>query len=88
MAAGEIPNGTVNANGTLNPDNVPGQKLTNNYRSLGDIFRLSHDLGPGEVQAGGWFDHQTNLRALYEVDFSNNQAYNYDLSVPSGASPS
>ena len=84
---GDTPNGTVNANGTVNPNNVPGQKLTNNYRSVGDIFRLSHDLGPGEVQAGGWFDHQTNLRALYEVDFSNNQAYNYDLTVPPGASP-
>jgi iron complex outermembrane recepter protein len=87
VTMGDTPNGTVNANGTLNPDNVPGQKLTNNYRSLGDIFRLSHDLGPGEVQAGGWFDHQTNLRALTEVDFSNNQAFNYDLTVPPGGSP-
>jgi iron complex outermembrane receptor protein len=87
VTMGDTPNGTVNANGTLNPNNVPGQKLTNNYRSLGDIFRLSHDLGPGEVQAGGWFDHQTNLRALTEVDFSNNQAFNYDLTVPPGGSP-
>jgi len=87
LDVGDVPNGTVNANGTLNPNDVPGQKLTNNYRSLGDIFRLSHDLGPGEVQAGGWFDHQTNLRALTEVDFSNNQAFNYDLTVPPGALP-
>jgi iron complex outermembrane recepter protein len=84
---GDIPNGTVNANGTTNPNNVPGQQLTNNYRSVGDIFRVSHDLGPGEVQAGGWFDHQTNTRALYEIDFSNNLAYNYDLPVPAGALP-
>jgi iron complex outermembrane receptor protein len=86
LDVGDVPNGTTNANGTLNPGNVPGQNLTNNYRSLGDIFRLSRDLGPGEVQAGGWFDHQTNLRALTEVDFSNNQAFNYDLAVPPGAS--
>jgi iron complex outermembrane receptor protein len=79
--AGDIPNGTVNPNGTPNPNNVPGQQLTNNYRSVGDIFRVSHDFGPGEVQAGGWFDHQTNLRALYEIDFSNNDAYNYDLAA-------
>jgi iron complex outermembrane recepter protein len=85
IAAGDLPNGTVNANGTTNPNDVPGQLLTNNYRSIGDIFRVSHDLGPGEVQVGGWFDHQTNLRALYDVDFSNNQAYDYDLPVPSGA---
>jgi len=87
LDVGDVPNGTVNPNGTTNPGDVPGQKLTNNYRSLGDIFRLSRDLGPGEVQAGGWFDHQTNLRALTEVDFSNNQGFNYDLAVPAGASP-
>jgi iron complex outermembrane receptor protein len=39
------------------------------------------------VQAGGWFDHQTNLRQLTEVDFSNNQGFNYDLKVPAGALP-
>jgi iron complex outermembrane receptor protein len=82
---GDTPNGTVNANGTTNPNNVPGQQLTNNYRSVGDIFRASHDLGPGEVQAGGWFDHQSNLRALYEVDFTNNTAFNYDVTPPAGA---
>ncbi len=82
---GDIPNGTVNPNGTPNPNNVPGQQLTNNYRSVGDIFRVSHDLGPGEVQAGGWFDHQSNLRELVEVDFSNNVAFNYDM--PPGPAP-
>jgi iron complex outermembrane receptor protein len=82
---GDIPNGTVNQNGTVNPNNVPGQILTNNYRSVGDIFRVSHDLGPGEVQAGGWFDHQSNLRELVEVDYSNNLAYNYDM--PAGPVP-
>jgi iron complex outermembrane recepter protein len=80
--AGDVPNGTVNG-----ANNVPGELLINNYRSIGDIFRVSHDLGPGEVQAGAWFDHQTNLRALYEVDFSDNLAYNPDLTVPTGALP-
>jgi iron complex outermembrane receptor protein len=82
---GDTPNGTVNPNGTPNPNNVPGQILTNNYRSVGDIFRVSHDLGPGEVQAGGWLDHQSNLRELVEADFSNNQAFNYDF--PPGPTP-
>jgi iron complex outermembrane receptor protein len=81
-ATGDVPNGTVNG-----ANNVPGELLINNYRSIGDIFRVSHDLGPGEVQAGAWFDHQTNLRALYEVDFSDNLAYNPDLTVPTGALP-
>jgi len=80
--AGDNPNGTV-----YGTNDVPGQLLTNNYRSIGDIFRISRDLGPGEAQVGAWFDHQTNLRALYEVDFSNNLAYNPDLSVPTGALP-
>jgi iron complex outermembrane receptor protein len=75
---GDIPNGTFNADGSANPNNVPGQRLTNNYRSVGDIFRVSRDLGPGNVQVGAWYDHQTNLRALYEVDMSANQGFNYD----------
>jgi iron complex outermembrane receptor protein len=81
---GDTPNGTINPNGTPNPNDVPGQELTNNYRSIGDIFRVSHDFGPGEAQAGIWFDHQTNIRALTEVDFSNNLGYNYDLTVLPG----
>ena len=68
---GDVPNGTL-----YGPNNVPGQKLTNNYRSIGDIFRLEHDLGPGIAQIGVWWDHQSNLRGLLEVDYSNNMAYN------------
>jgi iron complex outermembrane receptor protein len=79
---GTAPGGTVLA--TENTPNVtyygigdvPGQRLTNNYRSVGDIFRLAHDLGPGEAQIGLWYDHQTNYRALFEEDFSDNGAYN------------
>ena len=36
LGAGDFPNGTVNG-----PNNVPGEELTNNYRSVGDILRLS-----------------------------------------------
>jgi iron complex outermembrane receptor protein len=78
---GQLPNGTYPSgeitNGTLyGPNDVPGQRLTNNYRSVGDIFRLEHDLGPGTAQIGVWYDHQTNYRALLEIDFSDNMAYN------------
>jgi iron complex outermembrane receptor protein len=82
---GDVPNGTFNANGTANPNNVPGNLLINNYRSVGDIFRVSHDFGPGELQVGGWFDHQSDIRALYELDMTNNGAFNYDLTPPVGA---
>ncbi|HEY4446055.1 MAG TPA: TonB-dependent receptor [Steroidobacteraceae bacterium] len=82
---GDNPNGTFNANGTANPSNVPGNLLINNYRSVGDIFRVSHDFGPGEVHVGGWFDHQSDIRALYELDMTNNGAFNYDLTPPAGA---
>jgi iron complex outermembrane recepter protein len=78
---GETPSGTFPAGDTPNgtyygPNNVPGNVLTNNYRSVGDILRIAHDLGPGQLSAGGWYDHQTNFRRLIEVDFSDNQAYN------------
>jgi iron complex outermembrane recepter protein len=84
---GDTPNGTVNANGTTNPNDVPGQQLTNNYRSVGDIFRVSRDFGPGNAQFGAWFDHQSNYRALYEIDFTDHNAFNYDLAAPPGALP-
>jgi iron complex outermembrane receptor protein len=71
VVPGEFPNGTL-----YGADDVPGQRLTNNYRSVGDIFRLAHDFGPGEAQIGFWYDHQTNYRALIEEDFSDNDAYN------------
>jgi iron complex outermembrane recepter protein len=84
---GDTPNGTVNQNLTTNPNNVPGNLLINNYRSVGDIFRVSHDFGPGEVQVGGWFDHQSDERAFYDLDMTNNGAYNYDMTPPPGALP-
>jgi iron complex outermembrane recepter protein len=68
---GDVPNGTM-----YGPNDVPGQLLTNNYRSVGDIFRLEHDLGPGVAQIGAWYDHQTNYRALVEVDMTDNEAFN------------
>jgi iron complex outermembrane recepter protein len=60
---GETPNGTV-----YGPDNVPGQHMRNWYRSWGDTFRVSKELGPGEVHAGVWYDDQDNLRWQYEFD--------------------
>lgn len=74
---GETPNGTV-----YGPDNVPGQRMRNWYRSWGDIFRLTKDLGPGEIHTGFWYDDQDNLRWLNEVDATLNGAPN---AVPASA---
>jgi iron complex outermembrane recepter protein len=68
---GETPNGTFcngKGNDCLYPDDVPGQHMRNWYRSLGDILRVSKELGPGEIRTGVWYDHQDNLRWEYEFD--------------------
>ena len=65
---GETPNGTA-----YGPDNVPGQHMRNTNRSWGDIFRLSKEIGPGEVRTGVWYDHQDDIRWLYEFDDTLNE---------------
>lgn len=68
---GEQPNGTV-----YGPNDVPGQRMRMDYRSVGNLIRLTHDLGPGEVKVGAWFDRQRNVRLQYEIDFTNEGALN------------
>ncbi|GAB2545339.1 hypothetical protein GCM10027065_16160 [Rhodanobacter koreensis] len=63
---GETPNGTY-----YSADDVPGQHMRNTNRSWGDIFRLGKELGPGEVRTGVWYDHQDDIRWLYEFDDTN-----------------
>ena len=74
---GETPNGTV-----YGPNNVPGQTMRNWYRSWGDIFRISKEIGPGELRTGFWYDDQDNLRWQNEVDDTLNFAPN---GVPASA---
>ncbi|MGB6449561.1 MAG: TonB-dependent receptor [Steroidobacteraceae bacterium] len=77
---GEDPNGET-PNGTYwGADDVPGQLLTNNYRSWGDTFNAKYDLFFGDLKAGIWADRQSNERALPEVDETLNEAIN-----PNGA---
>lgn len=68
---GEFPNGT-----SLGANDVPGQLLQNDYRSLGTITRLTREFSFGELKTGVWYDHQINSRALTEVDFTQAQAPN------------
>ncbi len=60
---GETPNGT-----SFGANDVPGQLLQNDYRSIGTITRFKKDLPFGDVQFGVWYDHQANSRGLFEVD--------------------
>ncbi len=60
---GNTPNGTI-----YGANNVPGQRMSNNYRSFGDIFRLARDIGPGTFKTGFWLDRQHNTRTQYEID--------------------
>ena len=78
---GQAPDGSILPNGVPNgtvygPNDVPGQQMHMYYRSVGDFFRVAKVIGPGEAQAGVWFDHQTNSRAQFEIDMSNNNAFN------------
>ncbi|RDS86402.1 TonB-dependent receptor [Dyella psychrodurans] len=65
---GETPNGTA-----YSPTDVPGQHMRNTNRSWGDIFRLAKEIGPGEARTGVWYDHQDDIRWLYEFDDTTNQ---------------
>lgn len=77
---GEDPNGET-PNGTYwGADDVPGQLLTNNYRSWGDTLNAKYSLSFGDLKAGVWADRQSNERALPEVDETLNEAIN-----PNGA---
>jgi iron complex outermembrane recepter protein len=60
---GETPNGT-----SFGANDVPGQLLQNDYRSVGTITRFKKDLPFGDIQVGLWYDHQANSRGLFEVD--------------------
>jgi iron complex outermembrane receptor protein len=61
--------GQANATG-YGANNVPGQKMNMNYRSTGDLLRLSKDMGSDKLDFGAWVDYQTNNRMQAEVDFT------------------
>ncbi len=73
--AGLPQTGTV-VGGTAYPNDVPGQAMTMNYRSVGDLLRMSETLGRGQLDFGAWLDYQTNNRSQIETDWTLNQAYN------------
>ena len=69
--------GGAGANGTsYGAGNVPGQKMDMNYRSYGDLLRLTNTLEHGNLEYGAWVDHQTNNRMNMNVDYSLGGALN------------
>ena len=57
--------------GTSNgSNNVPGGRMHNNYRSVGDMLNASKELGPGKLQVGVWFDRQQDDRMEQQVDWT------------------
>ncbi len=66
---------TGTPNGTLyGANNVPGQAMWMKYRSVGDLLRVSKAISIGDIDAGMWYDHQTNSRLQYEADMTLNVA--------------
>jgi len=62
---------TQNDGGTSNgANNVPGGKMHNNYRSIGDIFNATREIGPGDLILGIWYDHQNDYRFEQQVDWT------------------
>lgn len=96
---GEFPNGTCVGtgpttdpadciSGTFMPNDVPGQILTNDYRSIGTITRFNKDFSFGDLKFGVWYDRQRNLRSLFEVDMSlPGQPSNYALNTGAPIDP-
>ncbi len=74
---GTFPDGAGSTNGTVaGVDNVPGQRMLNNYRSWGDTLRVMQDLGAGTLKYGVWIDDQANDRYQYEIDWTNGGGFN------------
>ncbi|MDE1949460.1 MAG: TonB-dependent receptor, partial [Burkholderiales bacterium] len=74
--------GGTQVGATAFPNDVPGQHMHMNYRSIGDIVRASYALGADALQFGLWVDRQTNSRFQQEIDWSQNLAPNL---LPNGA---
>ncbi|MBU6468121.1 MAG: TonB-dependent receptor, partial [Betaproteobacteria bacterium] len=90
-AYSEYPYYSLNGGATLNngtqlPNDITGNLLNNNYRSWGDILRLSKNYKTGELDTGIWIDRQSNDKTLTEVDWSQNGAFNYNFNSYSNAS--
>jgi iron complex outermembrane recepter protein len=51
-------------------NDVPGKVSTQDYRSVGDILRISKDEDFGQIRTGVWFDRASNNYSSYQADLS------------------
>jgi len=72
----------------ISPNDVPGQHMHMNYRSVGDVVRTSRAFGADALQFGLWVDHQTNSRFQQEIDWTQGMAPSLVNTLPSGAASS
>jgi len=84
LANGSVPNEVVLTPGGVPQPGVPGQVFKNAYRSVGTIQRAEKDFDWGDIKLGAWLDHQVNTRYVQDVDFSDNDALNYDPADSNG----
>lgn len=74
---GETPNGTFYSSlGTQYANDVPGQRMSMVYQSVGDILRFVQPIAIGDLKYGVWYDHQWNTRTQYEIDWTLGGALN------------
>lgn len=56
---------------------IAGYEKVNKYRVLGYIGQMNYEFALGKVRLGGWYEHASTDRHLYDFDWSNNRAYSY-----------
>jgi iron complex outermembrane receptor protein len=54
---------------------VAGQHMNMNYRSIGDVLRLTDSMPSGDLNLGAWYDYQYNNRFEYNLDMTLGGAY-------------
>jgi len=57
---------------------IAGYEKVNKYRVLGYIGQLNYEFALGKARVGGWYEHADTDRHLYDFDWSNNRAPNYN----------
>ena len=62
---GDTPNGTVNG-----ATNIPGITSLTQYRSFGDVLRVTDQIGISDLKFGIWVDHQNHESWTNNVDLS------------------
>ncbi len=63
---------------------VSGYNKMNKYRVVGYIGQLNYEFGLGKVRLGGWWEHASTWRHLYDFDWTAGQTPNYNEKFNNG----